>query len=159
MTAVLQRIINGSVSVDGKIIGEAGRGLMILLGVAGTDTNEDAEKLAAKIIKLRIFSDDAGKMNLSVADTGGEALIVSNFTLMADCRHGNRPDFLRSAPPERARELYEHFVSLMKAGISHVGAGIFGAHMEINIVCDGPVTIVLDSGDLKKSAGKTGSGE
>lgn len=159
MTAVLQRIINGSVSVDGKIIGEAGRGLMILLGVAGTDTNEDAEKLAAKIIKLRIFSDDAGKMNLSVADTGGEALIVSNFTLMSDCRHGNRPDFLRSAPPERARELYEYFVSLIKAGISHVGTGIFGAHMEINIVCDGPVTIVLDSGDLKKSAGKTGSGE
>jgi D-tyrosyl-tRNA(Tyr) deacylase len=159
MTAVLQRILNGSVSVEGKVAGAAGKGLMILLGVAGTDTEEDAEKLAAKIIKLRIFSDGAGKMNLSVKDTGGEALIVSNFTLMADCRHGNRPDFLRSAPPERARELYEYFVRLMRAEIPQVGTGIFGAHMEINIVCDGPVTIVMDSADLKKSAGRTGASE
>jgi D-tyrosyl-tRNA(Tyr) deacylase len=127
---------------------------MILLSVSKTDTEEDARLLAAKIVKLRIFSDDAGKMNLSVKDTGGDALVISNFTLMADYRHGNRPDYLRSAPPERARELYEYFISLLGTELGHVGTGKFGAHMEIDITCDGPVTIVMDSDVLKTPGGK-----
>ena len=151
MTAVLQRIRRGRVSVGGEEVGRAGQGLFVLLGVGTDDDRQDAELLASKILRLRIFSDDAGKMNLSVADIGGEILIVSNFTLLADYRRGNRPDFLRSAPPDKANELYEYFVGLLSAGVRHVSTGRFGAHMEIDVTCDGPVTIVMESEVLRGS--------
>ena len=108
--------------------------------------------LAAKILKLRIFEDENEKMNLSVTDIGGQALVVSQFTLLANYAHGNRPDYLNSEKPARANELYEYFVSLMREGLSHVGTGIFGADMEVTIINDGPVTIVMDSDVLKKKA-------
>lgn len=153
MTAVLQRIKKGSVRVDGEITGRAEAGLFILLGVAAGDTREDADALAAKIKKLRIFNDDAGKMNLSVADIGGDMLIVSNFTLLANYRQGNRPDYLGAASPALACELYKYFLDIMSSSpeVRHVGAGVFGAHMEIETQCDGPVTIVMDSSVLRKN--------
>ncbi len=152
MKAVLQRVKRSSVIVDGETVGQCANGLMILLGVAAGDSEEDARLLSAKILKMRIFSDENGRMNRSVTDIGGEALVVSQFTLLANYAHGNRPDYLGSEKPERANELYEYFVSLMREGLSHVDTGIFGADMEVNIVNDGPVTIVMDSEVLKKKA-------
>ena len=145
MIAVLQRVKRASVSIDGNIVGECGDGLMILLGVADGDTKADADALAAKISKLRIFCDDNGKMNLSVKDIDGEMLVVSNFTLLANYAKGNRPDYMNSAPPTIANELYEYFVSLVKNEVKHVGTGVFGGDMEVTILNDGPVTIVMDS--------------
>lgn len=150
MKAVIQRVKNAYVRVDGLTVGECGEGLMILLGVARGDCEEDARLLAAKICNLRIFTDENDKMNLSVKTVGGEALVISQFTLMANYKHGNRPDFLESAPPDEANRLYEYFVSLMSDELKHVGKGIFGAHMEVGLVNDGPVTIVMDSEVLKK---------
>lgn len=152
MKAVIQRVIEASVCVDGGTVGSCKNGLMILLGVAKDDTNEDAELLADKICKLRIFSDADDKMNLSVENIDGEALVISQFTLMANYKHGNRPDFFDSAPPTEASRLYEYFVELVSRRLKHVGCGIFGAHMEVSLVNDGPVTIVMDSGVLKKRA-------
>lgn len=150
MKAVLQRVKNASVAVDGEIVGECGEGLMILLGVAQGDTEDDARLLAAKICNLRIFTDENDKMNLSVKDIDGEALVISQFTLMANYRKGNRPDYLESAPPAEANRLYEYFKGLMAAELRHVGCGVFGAHMEVSLVNNGPVTIVMDSEVLKK---------
>ena len=150
MKAVIQRVKSASVRVDGQTVGECGEGLMILLGVARGDCEEDARLLATKICNLRIFTDENDKMNLSVKTVGGEALVISQFTLMANYKHGNRPDFLESAPPDEANRLYEYFVSLMSDELKHVGKGIFGAHMEVGLVNDGPVTIVMDSEVLKK---------
>ncbi len=150
MKTVIQRVKNSYVKVNGETVGKCEKGLMILLGVAEGDTEEDAELLCAKICKLRIFSDENGKMNLSVKDTDGEALVISQFTLMANYRHGNRPDYLESAPPDEANRLYEYFVSLMTKELKHVGKGIFGADMEVGLINDGPVTIVMDSEVLKK---------
>lgn len=150
MKAVLQRVSRAAVKVDGETVGECAKGLMILLGVACGDTEEDARLLAAKICNLRIFTDEEGKMNLSVKSVNGEALVISQFTLMANYKHGNRPDFLESAPPAEAERLYEYFKSLMSAELSHVGSGVFGAHMEVELVNMGPVTIVMDSEVLKK---------
>ena len=149
MKAVLQRVSRASVKVDGEVKGSCNEGLMILLGVANGDTEEDARLLATKICNLRIFRDENDKMNLSVTSIDGEALVISQFTLMANYRHGNRPDFLESAPPDRAKELYEYFVGLMAGTLRHVGCGVFGAHMEVELVNDGPVTIVMDSEVLK----------
>lgn len=151
MKAVLQRVKMSEVKVNGETVGMCGRGLMILLGVAAGDTEDDADVLAAKILKLRIFEDENGKMNKSITDIGGEALVVSQFTLLANISHGNRPDFLSAEKPNRACELYEYFVSLLRDGLSHVGTGVFGADMEVKIVNDGPVTIVADSNELKRS--------
>ena len=145
MIAVLQRVKRASVVVDEKVMGECKEGLMILLGVAEGDTKLDAEVMAAKISKLRIFSDDNGKMNLSVKDIDGEMLVVSNFTLLANYAKGNRPEYMNAAAPSVADELYEYFVSLMRKEVKQVGTGVFGAHMELSIVNDGPVTIVMDS--------------
>lgn len=145
MIAVLQRVKSASVVVDEKVTGECKEGLMILLGVAEGDTKLDAEVMAAKISKLRIFSDDNGKMNLSVKDIDGEMLVVSNFTLLANYAKGNRPEYMNAAAPSVADELYEYFVSLMRKEVKQVGTGVFGAHMELSIVNDGPVTIVMDS--------------
>ena len=150
MKAVLQRVKNASVTVDGEVVGQCGEGLMILLGVAQGDTEEDASLLATKICNLRIFNDENDKMNLSVKNIDGEALIISQFTLMANYRHGNRPDYLESAPPAEANRLYEYFASLMESELRHVGRGIFGAHMYVSLVNNGPVTIVMDSEVLKK---------
>ena len=150
MKAVIQRVTGASVKVDGSVVGECREGLMILLGVAKGDTEEDARLLATKICNLRIFCDENDKMNLSVKTIDGEALVISQFTLMANYKHGNRPDFLESASPDEANRLYEYFVTLMSSELKHVGKGIFGAHMEVSLVNDGPVTIVMDSDVLKK---------
>ena len=150
MKAVLQRVKSAGVKVDGETVGSCGEGLMILLGVAVGDTEEDARLLATKICNLRIFTDENDKMNLSVKNIDGEALVISQFTLMANYKHGNRPDFLESAPPAEANRLYEYFASLMEAELRHVGRGIFGAHMEVSLINNGPVTIVMDSEVLKK---------
>ena len=123
---------------------------MILLGVAEGDTEEDAELLCRKIVRLRIFTDEAGKMNRSVQDVDGELLVVSQFTLMANYRHGNRPDFLASAKPEEAERLYEYFKMLAAREVRRVESGVFGAHMQVRLCNDGPVTIVMDSNELKK---------
>ena len=149
MIAVIQRVKNASVSIDGKLNGACNEGLMILLGVAKDDVEEDARLLATKISKLRIFCDENGKMNLSVKDIDGEALIVSQFTLLANYKKGNRPDYFGAGSPDHANKLYEYFVELMRAELKHVGTGQFGADMQVSILNDGPVTIVMDSNQLK----------
>ena len=148
MIAVLQRVKNASVSVNNDIVGDCNEGLLILLGVAATDTEEDASVLAKKIVNLRIFNDENDKLNLSVKDVSGEALVVSNFTLLANYKKGNRPDYLNSARPDMAKKLYLFFTELISKELKHVGMGAFGEHMEICSVCNGPITITLDSNVL-----------
>ena len=150
MKAVLQRVKNANVKVDGEIVGECGEGLMILLGVAKGDTEEDAKLLANKIVNLRIFTDENDKMNLSVKNIDGEALVISQFTLMANYKHGNRPDFFDSARPDVAEALYCRFIDYLKTENLAIITGIFGADMQIHTQCDGPVTLILDSADMKK---------
>ena len=155
MIAVIQRVSEATVSVDEKVSGQCGQGLCVLLGVSQEDREQDAEVLANKIINLRIFRDENDKMNLSLKDIGGQLLIVSNFTLLASYRRGNRPDFMNAAHPSEAERLYEYFGKLCEKEIPHVNYGVFGAHMELKITNDGPVTIVMDSKVLlapKKSA-------
>ena len=149
MTAVLQIVKNAKVIADGEFSGEIGRGLYILLGVENGDTEQDALLLADKIAKLRIFSDENGKMNLSVNDINGEAMIVSNFTLGANYAHGNRPDYLASAKPPLANNLYDCFISLMTQRVRRVATGKFGADMQTDMTTDGPVTIVMHSAILR----------
>lgn len=149
MKAVIQRVKYATVKVDNKIIGECKQGFMILLGVIDGDTENDADKLIKKIPVLRIFEDENGKMNKSLLDIDGEILVVSQFTLAADCSHGRRPSFTASAPPDIANELYEYFVGKLKiAGVKSVQTGEFGADMAVELLNDGPVTIVLDSKEL-----------
>ena len=150
MTAVIQRVYNAAVYADGELSGKIGTGLYILLGVKKGDTEDDARLLAEKISKLRIFSDENGKMNLSVLDVCGSVLVVSNFTLNANYAHGNRPDYLESAPPTEANALYESFLSLMRERVETVASGKFGADMRTEMATDGPVTIVMHSSVLKK---------
>lgn len=150
MQAVIQRVSSSSVIANGVLSGKIGQGLMILLGVAKGDEEKDAELLAAKIAKLRIFSDENDKMNLSVLDVGGEALVVSNFTLCANYAHGNRPDYMNAEVPERANALYEYFVSLLRKDVKNVATGVFGADMSISIEADGPITIVMESEVLRR---------
>jgi len=143
--AVVQRVDRGSVTVEGFVAGEIGRGLVVLLGVGRGDTENDAGFLADKVANLRIFEDEQGKMNLSILDTGGSVLAVSQFTLFGDCRKGRRPGFSEAAPPEEARSLYEIFVrELEKLGV-RVAMGCFREHMTVEIINDGPVTLLLDS--------------
>ena len=150
MKAVIQRVKHSSVTVDGELISKINNGFMILLGVMEGDTEEDANKLVKKIPNLRIFEDDNGKMNLSLLDTLGEILLVSQFTLCADCSHGRSPSFIKSAPPKEANALYEYVADeLKKAGVKDVKTGIFGADMKVDLLNDGPVTIILDSKELK----------
>ncbi len=149
MKAVIQRVKYASVKIDGEIVGACSQGFMILLGVQQGDTEEDADKLLKKVPVLRIFEDENGKMNKSLIDVNGEALVVSQFTLLADCSHGRRPSFINSAPPDIANALYEYFVQGMKdAGVSRVETGEFGADMAVELLNDGPVTILLDSKEL-----------
>jgi D-aminoacyl-tRNA deacylase len=145
MRVVIQRVTEASVTVEGNVTGAIGRGLLVLIGVGHSDTAETAETLAAKIAKLRIFSDEAGKMNLSVQDVAGSVLAVSQFTLLADTRKGNRPSFIDAAPPEKGNELYEVFCRAMARQGVPVAKGIFGAHMDVRLANDGPVTIVMDA--------------
>ena len=147
MRAVLQRVSRASVSVDGTTVGEIGPGLMILVCAMQGDTEAQADKLAAKIAKLRIFKDDQGKMNLSVKEAGNAALIVSQFTLAADLR-GNRPGFSPAASPEEGKRLYEHFTTRIAAEGIAVQTGIFGADMDVDLLNQGPVTIWLDTDSL-----------
>lgn len=149
MKAVIQRVANAAVEVGGETVAKCGKGFMILLGVMQDDTKADADKLAKKIANLRIFEDENEKMNLSALDIGAEMLVVSQFTLCADCSHGRRPSFTPAAPPKEANGLYEYFTSRLKeAGISHVENGVFGADMQVSLVNDGPVTIILNSEEL-----------
>ena len=152
MRAVIQRVSQGRVSVDGEVLGEIGPGLVILVGAGQGDSAEDAERLAAKIAYLRIFSDAAGKTNLSLLDVGGEALVISQFTLYADCRRGRRPGFTDAALPDVAAPLVDYFGDrLRQAGIRRVETGEFGAVMLVEIHNDGPFTIILDSEDLGRA--------
>lgn len=144
MIAVIQRVSSASVKVDGALVGKCGHGLCILLGVAKEDTADDADALVRKILNLRIFEDDAGKMNRSLLDVGGEMLVISNFTLLAAYKKGNRPDYMGAAAPAEANKLYEYFADKC-AELVPVQKGIFGADMKVDIANDGPVTIVMDS--------------
>ena len=150
MLAVLQRVKKASVEIDGKIVGECKQGLCILLGVADGDTEEDVRVLADKAINLRIFTDDNDKMNLSLKDIDGEALIISNFTLLASYKKGRRPDYISAAAPSEANRLYERFCEAFEAEVRHSARGVFGADMQVALVNDGPVTIVMDSKVLLK---------
>jgi D-aminoacyl-tRNA deacylase len=145
MRAVVQRVSGARVEVDGVVMGEIGPGLLVLLGVAKNDTKADAEFLAEKILGLRIFSDKAGKMNRSIADTGGSLLIVSQFTLYGDVRKGRRPSFDLAAPPEQARALYEEFVAVARRSGLKVETGVLQATMAVSLVNEGPVTLIVES--------------
>ncbi len=152
MKAVVQRVTRSSVTVDGEIIGKIQKGFNILLGVEENDEKEDAEILAAKIAKLRVFEDKDDKMNLSLIDVDGEALVVSQFTLCADIKKGNRPSFTPAARPDKAVPLYEYFMSQLKLnGIKKVEHGSFGADMAVDIANDGPVTIIMDTAIWRKN--------
>lgn len=146
MKAVVQRVTASSVSVDGEIVGKIDKGLNVLLGVEEDDTEKDAEVLAAKIAKMRIFEDENEKMNLSVLDVDGSVLVISQFTLCADIKKGNRPSFILAAKPDKATALYEYFSSQLKEnGVKKVENGVFGADMAVEISNDGPVTIIMDT--------------
>ena len=142
---MVQRVARGAVRVEGRVVGEVGHGLVVLLGVADGDGSEDARWMADKVAQLRIFEDDAGKMNRSVQDVGGSVLLVSQFTLLGDARKGNRPSFVGAAHPDLANVLYEEVASLLRARAVPVAQGVFRAHMEVELVNDGPVTLLLDS--------------
>ena len=145
MRFVIQRVTSADVSIDNKTVGSIGHGLLILFGACDTDTEEMLPKFADKIVKLRIFADAEGKTNLSINDVGGELLIVSQFTLYADCRKGNRPSFVHAGSPDAANLLYEKFVSLCRERVPKVETGVFGADMKVRLENDGPFTVVIDS--------------
>lgn len=148
MRALVQRVERAEVRIEGKTASSIGKGYAILLGVGQNDAEAQAEKLWSKIAKMRIFEDAAGKTGLGLADVGGEVLVVSQFTLYADCKRGNRPSFSRAQAPGEAERLYEYFVELARADVAHVGTGSFGAMMQIELVNDGPFTIWLDTDEL-----------
>ena len=151
MRAVVQRVSHAEVRIEGRVVGKIGRGFVVLLGVAGGDSDADAAFLVDKIVGMRIFADDAGKMNLSIAQVDGAMLVVSQFTLLADTNSGRRPSFTEAAAPDEARRLYQHFLSLARTRDVKVETGEFGATMEVDLVNDGPVTIILDSRENLKT--------
>jgi|SRR5579863_780510 len=148
MKVVLQRVNEARVDVDGSTVGSIRKGLVVLLGISKSDTTKEADQLLEKILYLRIFPDDAGKMNRSIQEAGGALLVVSQFTLYGDCRRGRRPSFDRAAPPDQARVLYEYFVQAARRGPVAVETGEYQAHMQVHLVNDGPVTILLESAEL-----------
>ena len=145
MRACLQRVSHAKVTVEGEVCGQIGAGMLVLLGVAEGDTEAEARQLARKIASLRIFEDDQGKMNRSIGEAGGAMLVVSQFTLLGDCRKGRRPSFIGAAPPEIAEELYQIFVQTVADEGIETATGRFGEHMEVELLNDGPVTLVIDS--------------
>jgi D-tyrosyl-tRNA(Tyr) deacylase len=150
MKAILQRVTFAEVKVDGDTVGKIDNGFLILLGVAEGDTEKEADALSAKVATLRVFTDENDKMNLSLADIDGEVLVISNFTLYADCSHGRRPNFMKAAKPDIAEPLYEYFCKkMLDNGVRKVEKGIFGADMKVSLLNDGPVTIDIDTRDLK----------
>lgn len=148
MRIVLQRVKRARVSVGDRVLGTIGEGFLILLGVSDSDTEETADRMSDKVCRLRIFQDENGKTNCSLKDVGGELLVVSQFTLYADCRKGNRPSFIRAGAPEPANRLYEYFVERCRAYVDKVEHGEFGADMQIDLINDGPFTLMLDSDTL-----------
>lgn len=145
MKLVIQRVTHASVTVDNNVIGKIGKGYMVLIGVSDTDTEEIADKMLDKMIKLRIFEDENGKTNLSLADVGGELLLISQFTLYANCKKGNRPSFIEAGAPDHANALYEYIIEKCKERVEVVEQGEFGAEMKVELLNDGPFTIILDS--------------
>ena len=145
MKVVIQRVLSASVCVDGKTVSEIGKGYLVLLGIAPEDTEADAKKYVEKIKKLRIFDDSDDKINLSIDDVGGELLVVSQFTLYADCKKGNRPNFMGAASPSHAEKIYEKFLEEAEKLFGKVGRGIFGADMKVSLVNDGPFTVIIDN--------------
>ena len=145
MRFVIQRVKKASVSVEGKIVGKINKGFMVLIGISQEDNEEIADKMVRKLINLRVFTDENDKMNLNINSINGELLLVSQFTLYANCKEGNRPAFIEAAKPNLANELYEYIISECKNKVEFVQSGIFGAKMEVDLVNDGPVTIILDS--------------
>lgn len=150
MRFVIQRVSKASVEVDKEVIGKINKGFLVLIGITNTDTKETADILINKMLKLRIFSDEQDKMNLSLKDIGGELLLISQFTLYANCKRGNRPDFLGAAKPEQANKLYEYIIDRCRKEDIGVQTGKFGAKMKVKLLNDGPVTIILDSEELRK---------
>lgn len=148
MKFVVQRVTEASVTVDKKIVGKIGKGFLVLVGISEEDTKEVADKLVKKLVGLRIFEDAEGKTNLSLADVGGELLMISQFTLYANCKKGYRPSFIEAGKPEMANALYEYLCEECKKSVPVVEKGIFGAHMQVSLLNDGPFTIILDSRDL-----------
>lgn len=148
MRIVLQRVSGASVTVENKVIGEIEKGYVSLVGVSSSDTAELADKMADKISRLRIFPDENGKTNLSISDVNGSILVISQFTLYADCKKGNRPSFVNAAGPRLAEELYEHFIKACAGKFKKVAHGVFGADMKVSLINDGPFTLVLDSNEL-----------
>lgn len=144
MKIVIQRVANAQVEVDKKVVGKIGKGFLVLVGVTHDDTKENADYLVKKLCKLRVFTDENDKMNLSLKDVNGELLIVSQFTLYANCKDGNRPSFIEAAKPEQANELYEYFCSECEKNDIKVEKGIFGADMKVSLLNDGPVTIIIE---------------
>ena len=151
MKFLIQRVTDANVSVDGKVVGKIGKGFMVLIGIAGTDTVEIADKMIKKLIGMRIFEDENGKTNLALKDVGGELLLISQFTLYSDCKKGNRPSFVNAGAPDMADEMYQYIISQCKKEIDVVEKGIFGADMKVSLVNDGPITIVLDSDEIIKN--------
>lgn len=151
MRALLQRVTHAQVTVDGEVVGSCGRGFLVLLGVGPDDDEASCERLWKKVRGMRVFDDEAGKMNLALGDVGGELLVVSQFTLYADCRRGNRPSFTGAAEPALANRLYERFCELAERDVAHVGRGVFAAEMQVELVNDGPITIWLDTEELGRS--------
>ncbi len=148
MRFVIQRVTSAKVEIDGKISGEIGKGFLVLIGISNTDTKEIADKMIKKLIGLRIFEDENGKTNLDLNTVGGSLLLVSQFTLYADCKHGNRPGFTNAGAPDIANELYEYIISECRKNISDVQTGSFGADMKVSLLNDGPFTIILDSAEI-----------
>ncbi len=148
MRFVIQRVTESEVKVDGEVIGKIGKGYMVLIGVSDSDTKEIADKMVKKMLGLRIFEDEQGKTNLSLETVGGELLLISQFTLYANCKKGNRPSFIEAGAPDMANEMYEYIISKCKEQVAVVEKGRFGADMKVSLVNDGPFTIVLDSDQL-----------
>lgn len=148
MKIVLQRVLEAQVKIDGKIEGEIGKGYVLLVGVSDSDTTEIADKLISKIEKLRIFENENGKTNLSIDQVGGEVMVVSQFTLYADCRKGNRPSFIKAGNPALAEEIYEYILNKCRGIFKNTQSGKFGADMKVSLINDGPFTLVLDSDEI-----------
>lgn len=152
MKLLIQRVKEASVTVDGVVTGSVGHGALVLVGVSEKDTTEIADKMIDKMVKLRIFEDENGKTNKAIADAGGNFLVVSQFTLYADCRKGNRPSFGKAGNPQIANELYEHVLKTLRERGFEVGAGVFGADMKVSLVNDGPFTVMLDSEEIVRKS-------